>query len=167
VQWIETQDELFSKKGIQRLVEIGPGDTLSSMAKKTLISQQDRHDAATAAKRRLLYYKKDQKELRYESDPVEKPAKSEAIAPAALPSSSAPAVDSAPAATPVPVPAPAPVAAPTAASITDVPVTAKEIVVAIVASKLQKTFGSLATDQTIKQLSGGKVNSYGVDSSTN
>ena len=39
--------------------------------------------------------------------------------------------------------------------VSDVPVTAKEIVITIIAQKLGKTFSGVSRDKTIKQLTGG------------
>ena len=176
VKWIDTQDVLLARKNIERLIEIGPSETLISMAKKTLAAQHKKHDALLSSKRKLLYYKKDQREIRYEVDP--QPEQAPPVAP---------------------IPAKALTATPTPASVTeapkkdwaanetgtehgakpqgavlisgttmgnhsttvlaaympDAPVTAKEIVVTIIAQKLQKQYNGLATDKTIKQLVGG------------
>ncbi|MCJ1316868.1 hypothetical protein MMC15_002189 [Xylographa vitiligo] len=177
VKWIDTQDVLLARKNIERLIEIGPSETLISMAKKTLAAQHKKHDALLSSKRKLLYYKKDQREIRYEVDPEPERAPLVALIPAELITAT---------------PAPASVGeAPKkdwaandtgpehgakpqgavlisgttmgnhsttvlAAYMPDAPVTAKEIVVTIIAQKLQKQYNSLGTDKSIKQLVGGR-----------
>ncbi|MCJ1325979.1 hypothetical protein MMC10_002642 [Thelotrema lepadinum] len=163
VQWIDTQELLFSKQGIQRLIEIGPGDTLASMARKSLAAQHHRYNPALAAKRKLMYYKKDEREIRYEVDPPNAPLPDKlSIASRTEPRSNSnitatnnagsndlqsthQATGFAPAQLPQPI-----------AEIPDAAVTAKEVVVAIIASKLQKPFSSIETSKTIKQLVGGR-----------
>ena len=163
VQWIDTQEVLFSKKGIQRLIEIGPGDTLASMARKTLAAQQDRHDAALASKRKLMNYKKDEREIRYEIDPPASPP-SFNVSSTVTPNGPTPRssiitsynTNICDGQSTLQVPTFAPPIPQTIVQIPDAPATAKEVVLAIIASKLQKAIDSLPTDRTIKQLAGGR-----------
>src|ERR1700742_4561148 len=92
VRWIETQDVILEKNRTERIVEIGPADTLGGMAKRTLASKYETYDAATSLSRQVLAYNKDLKEIYYDVDPVEEEA---APAPAAAADSA-----SAPASTP-------------------------------------------------------------------
>uniref|UniRef100_L2FF05 Fatty acid synthase subunit alpha n=1 Tax=Colletotrichum fructicola (strain Nara gc5) TaxID=1213859 RepID=L2FF05_COLFN len=48
VRWIETQDVFLAEKTAERVVEIGPADTLGVMAKRTLASKYEAYDAANA-----------------------------------------------------------------------------------------------------------------------
>ena len=177
MKWIDTQDVLLARKNIERLIEIGPSETLISMAKKTLAAQHRKHDALLSSKRKLLYYKKDQREIRYEVDP--EPERALSLSPTTAK---------------VLVATPTPAAVPEApkkdwsanetgpengakpqgavlisgttmgnhsttvlaAYMPDAPVTAKEIIVTIIAQKLQKQYNGLATDKSIKQLVGGE-----------
>src|ERR1700761_226471 len=89
VRWIETQDVILEKNRTERIVEIGPADTLGGMAKRTLASKYETYDAATSLSRQVLAYNKDLKEIYYDVDPVEEEA---APAPAAAgPEASTPA----------------------------------------------------------------------------
>ena len=97
VRWIETQDVFLAEKTAERVVEIGPADTLGVMAKRTLASKYEAYDAAKSVQRQILCYNKDAKEIYYDVDPVEEE-------PEPTPGSSAPAGDA-------PVSAAAPVAA--------------------------------------------------------
>src|ERR1700712_3235931 len=123
VRWIETQDVILAEKTTERIVEIGPADTLGVMAKRTLASKYEAYDAARSVQRQILCYNKDAKDIYYDVDPVEdEPAPaSGGDAPAASSSSA-----SAPAAAPVAVAAPPPGAGP-AAQVPDAPVTATDI----------------------------------------
>src|SRR3954471_3278 len=93
VRWIETQDVILGEKTTERIVEVGPADTLGVMAKRTLASKYEAHDAALTVQRQILCYNKDAKDIYYDVDPVEDEpepaAASGGDAPAA--SSSAPA----------------------------------------------------------------------------
>ncbi|CAO2658206.1 Nn.00g059290.m01.CDS01 [Neocucurbitaria sp. VM-36] len=152
VRWIETQDVVLGEKTTERIVEIGPADTLGVMAKRTLASKYEAHDAARSVQRQILCYNKDAKDIYYDVDPVEEepeaPAASSGGAPAA--SSSAPAA-SAPAAA-----APPPPSAGPAAQVPDAPVTATDILRALVAQKLKKPLMDIPLSKAIKDLVGGK-----------
>jgi fatty acid synthase subunit alpha len=149
VRWIETQDVILAEKMTERIVEIGPADTLGVMAKRTLASKYEAYDAAKSVQRQILCYNKDAKEIYYDVDPVE-----DEPAPAAgsdfAPVSSAPAPGAAPAAA-----APPPSAGP-AAQVPDAPVGAVDIVRTLVAQKLKKPLLDIPLSKAIKDLVGGK-----------
>ena len=158
VRWIETQDVILAERNTERIVEIGPADTLGNMAKRTLASKFEAYDAALSLQRQILCYNKDAKEIYYDVDPVEE----EAAAPA---SSGGPASSSAPASTPsASVQArspPPPSGGAPAAAVADVPVSAVDIVRTLVAQKLKKPITDIPANKAIKDLVGGtriKVN---------
>ena len=126
------------------------------MAKKTLALRHKAHDEATSTRRQLLYWKRDERDIRYDYDPVPDtaPPKEENSLPG--PASTATAAMSASAAVPAPASAPAPTVTSIATRIEDVPVTAKEIVVTVVAQKLNKPSGEIALDKSVKALVQGK-----------
>jgi fatty acid synthase subunit alpha, fungi type len=148
---IETQDVILGEKTAERIVEIGPADTLGVMAKRTIAAKYESFDAAQSLQRQILCYNKDAKEIYYEEDPVEDEPE-----PAAA-SSSAPASGSAPAAAAAPIAAPPPGAGP-AASVADAPVSATDIVRAIIAQKLKKPLLEIPLSKAIKDLVGGGSN---------
>ncbi|CAP67324.1 uncharacterized protein PODANS_1_23310 [Podospora anserina S mat+] len=151
VRWIETQDVFLAEKIAERIVEIGPADTLGVMAKRTLASKYEAYDAAKSVQRQILCYNKDAKEIYYDVDPVEEEPEPVAAAPS---SSSAPA---AAAAAPAAVAAaPPPPSAGPAASVPDAPVPAVDIVKALVAQKLKKGASDIPLGKAIKDLVGGK-----------
>ncbi|KAH8802729.1 fatty acid synthase-like protein [Xylogone sp. PMI_703] len=152
VRWIETQDVILAEKTTERIVEIGPADTLGVMAKRTIASKYEAYDAAKSVQRQILCYNKDAKEIYYDVDPVE-----DEPAPAEASSSSAPAAPAAPAAAAAPVAAaPAAPSAGPAAAVADVPVTAVDIVRTLVAQKLKKPLLEVPLSKAIKDLVGGK-----------
>ncbi|GAB7339607.1 hypothetical protein MBLNU457_6205t1 [Dothideomycetes sp. NU457] len=152
VRWIETQDVILGEKITERIVEIGPADTLGVMAKRTLASKYEAYDAARSVQRQILCYNKDAKEIYYDVDQVEdEPAPAAAAAPAAS-SSAAPAA----AAAPVAAAAPPPPSAGPAAAVADAPVGAVDIVRALVAQKLKKPLMDIPLSKAIKDLVGGK-----------
>jgi fatty acid synthase subunit alpha len=153
VRWIETQDVVLGEKTTERIVEIGPADTLGVMAKRTLASKYEAHDAARSVQRQILCYNKDAKDIYYDVDPVE-----EEPEPAAGGSGDAPSAPSgAPAsAAPVAVAAPAAGAGP-AAQVPDAPVTATDILRALVAQKLKKPLMDIPLSKAIKDLVGGEL----------
>ncbi|PWY64526.1 hypothetical protein BO70DRAFT_302891 [Aspergillus heteromorphus CBS 117.55] len=150
VRWIETQDVILAEKRTERIVEIGPADTLGGMARRTLASKYEAYDAATSVQRQILCYNKDVKEIYYDVDPVEEEAETpaEPAAGAAAPSAAAAA---APAAAVPPPPSAGP-----AAAVEDAPVTAVDVVRTLVAQKLKKSLSDVPLSKAIKDLVGGK-----------
>lgn len=148
VRWIETQDVILAEKTTERIVEIGPADTLGVMAKRTIASKYEAYDAAKSVQRQILCYNKDAKEIYYDVDPVED--EPEPVAATSAPS--APAAGGAPSAAAL---APAPSAGP-AAQVPDAPVGAVDIVRALIAQKLKKPFLEIPLSKAIKDLVGGK-----------
>ena len=151
VRWIETQDVILETNRTERIVEIGPADTLGGMAKRTLASKYEAYDAATSVQRQVLAYNKDAKEIYYDVDPVEEEAPP-AVGGASAAPSSTPAAS---AATPVAAAPPPPSAGP-AAAVADVPVSAVDIVRALVAQKLKKALMDIPLTKAIKDLVGGE-----------
>jgi fatty acid synthase subunit alpha, fungi type len=152
VRWIETQDVILAEKTTERIVEIGPADTLGVMAKRTLASKYEAYDAAKSVQRQILCYNKDAKEIYYDVDPVE-----EEPAPAAGSSDSAPTPSaSASKSAPIAAPAPSAPSAGPAAQVPDAPVGAVDIVRALIAQKLKKPLMDIPLSKAIKDLVGGK-----------
>ena len=152
VRWIETQDVILGEKTTERIVEIGPADTLGGMAKRTLAAKYEAYDAARSVQRQILCYNKDAKDIYYDVDPIEdepEPAAAASSSAAAAPTSSAPAA-AAPAAA-----APPPGAGP-AAAVADAPVGAVDILRTLVAQKLKKPLADIPLSKAIKDLVGGK-----------
>lgn len=151
VRWIETQDVILDEKVTERIVEIGPADTLGGMAKRTLASKYEAYDAAKSVQRQILCYNKDPKEIYYDVDPVveEEAAPAAGDAPSSS-SSSAPAPSSLPATV-----APPPGAGP-AAAVADIPVQAVDIVRSLIAQKLKKSLVDIPLSKAIKDLVGGE-----------
>lgn len=154
VRWIETQDVILGEKTTERIVEVGPADTLGGMAKRTLAAKYEAYDAARSVQRQILCYNKDAKDIYYDVDPVEdEPAPAapsgEESAPAAPAASSAAPAAAAPS-------APAPASSGPAASVADAPVGAVDILRTLVAQKLKKPFAEIPLSKAIKDLVGGK-----------
>ncbi|TGZ82241.1 alpha subunit of fatty acid synthase [Ascodesmis nigricans] len=149
VRWIETQDVILSDHAAERLVEIGPSDTLGGMARRTLASKYEAYDAAQSLQRQILCYNKDAKEIYYDVDPVEEEETKADEAPvAAASASAAPQTAVAIAAAPAPS---GPVA-----QVDDAPVQAVDVVRAIIAQKLKKPMADVPLSKAIKDLVNGK-----------
>ena len=151
VRWIETQDVILGEKVTERIVEIGPADTLGGMAKRTLASKYEAYDAAKSVQRQILCYNKDAKEIYYDVDPVVEEEATSGDAPASN-SSSNPAQSSA---APAAAAAPPPPSAGPAAAVEDAPVQAVDIVRSLIAQKLKKPFAEIPLSKAIKDLVGG------------
>jgi fatty acid synthase subunit alpha len=148
VRWIETQDVILGEKTTERIVEIGPADTLGVMAKRTLASKYEAYDAARSVQRQILCYNKDAKDIYYDVDPVEEEE--------AAPAPAAPAAPSAGSSAPVAAAAPPPPSAGPAAAVADAPVGAVDILRALVAQKLKKGLMDIPLSKAIKDLVGGE-----------
>lgn len=140
----------MAEKTTERIVEIGPADTLGVMAKRTLASKYEAYDAAKSVQRQILCYNKDAKEIYYDVDPVEDEPEP-AAASSSAPAQSAPSSNAAPVAA-----APAPSGAGPAAQVPDAPVGAMDIVRALIAQKLKKPLLEIPLSKAIKDLVGGK-----------
>jgi fatty acid synthase subunit alpha len=151
VRWIETQDVILGEKTTERIVEIGPADTLGVMAKRTLASKYEAYDAARSVQRQILCYNKDAKDIYYDIDPVE-----EEPEPATAASGGASSAPSSTTAAAVPVAAAPPPGAGPAVQVPDAPVTATDIVRTLVAQKLKKPLMDIPLSKAIKDLVGGK-----------
>ncbi|KAF4512960.1 hypothetical protein G6O67_000284 [Ophiocordyceps sinensis] len=154
VRWIETQDVFLAERTAERIVEIGPADTLGIMAKRTLASKYEAYDAAKSVQRQILCYNKDAKEIYYDVDPIEEESEptagsADALALGAALGAAAPAPAAAAAAPPPPSSGPA-------AQVPDEPVQAIDIVRALIAQKLKKPLLDVPLSKAIKDLVGGK-----------
>jgi fatty acid synthase subunit alpha len=156
VRWIETQDVFLAEQEAERIVEIGPADTLGVMAKRTLATKYEAFDAAKSVQRQILCYNKDVKEIYYDVDPVEDE-------PEPTPSSSGSAAAAAPAAAAASpaaaAAAPPPPSSGPAQQVPDQPVQAVDIVRALIAQKLKKPLLEVPMSKAIKDLVGGKYTS--------
>lgn len=143
---IDTQDVLLQQQKTERLVEIGPSDTLTVMAKRTIKSQFEAKDAALSTKRQLLSGDSDLKEIYYDVDPE----------PLATPRESD---DNTPPPYTLGATHPAEIVRPVAATSSqkkpDVSVSALEILLGIIAQKLKKPSAEISTSSTIKSLVSG------------
>ncbi|GLA41797.1 putative PKS/NRPS-like protein biosynthetic cluster [Aspergillus niger] len=156
VRWIETQDVVLQEQKVDRLVEIGPAETLLGMIKKTLGAKYQVHDAALAIQREIWSHKKNAREIYYELNDAEiVPTQTgkETSTPAAQPSQPTPITlpEAAETATPQPVPV-----RQSPSSIEDTPIAALDIIVALIAHKLKKPLQDIDLSQTIKTLVGGR-----------
>ncbi|OAP62549.1 hypothetical protein AYL99_01776 [Fonsecaea erecta] len=154
---IKTQDTILRDFSTERLIEIGPAETLTNMAAKTIKSSgYDISDVALGLERQLLSYKRDRDAIYYRYQ-VEEGAESS-------PEPAQPAVSEMPTKAEAPrlaksvqEEAPEMAIQTPQISIPDQPVTAIELLTAVVALALKKTPSEVVQDQTIKALSGGKL----------
>ena len=145
---IKAQDSIFQEFKTERLIEIGPVETLINMAKTTLASNSYRtQDTARGIERKLLSYKKDHDEIYYATpvDPEPKPEATPPVDPEAM-AVSKPAVVTA-----------VEVARTTNVSIPDVPPTSINAVSCLVALALKKSVSEISQSESIKALCGGML----------
>ena len=160
VRWIETQDVILGEKTTERIVEIGPADTLGGMARRTLASKYETYDAARSVQRQILCYNKDAKEIYYDVDPVEEEPSPGSGGEQLSLDAPAPATAAVPS-TPASSAPPAPNAGP-AAAVPDVPVPAVDIVRSLIAQKLKKSLAEIPLNKAIKDLVGGMLSHVNV-----
>ncbi|RKF83307.1 Fatty acid synthase subunit alpha [Golovinomyces cichoracearum] len=149
VRWIETQDVILAEKTTERIVEIGPADTLGVMAQRTLASKYEAYDAAKSVQRQILCYNKDAKEIYYDVDPIEEEAPLETNTTPILtpnaPTNVVSVVHTSP-----------PQSSGPATQIPDSPVSAIDIIRSLIAQKLKKPLQDISLSKAIKDLVGGK-----------
>ncbi|KAK8022507.1 fatty acid synthase alpha subunit FasA [Apiospora rasikravindrae] len=128
VKWVDTQDAILSDLATERLIEVGPAETLVNMAKKTMKADYDIQDVALGLRRELLSHKKNADAIYYRTVAEETPS----------------------AAAPAPTTDPAPAQAPAA------PLTPTDTITVLVAVALKKASSEIDMSQTIKALCGGR-----------
>jgi fatty acid synthase subunit alpha len=156
---IKTQDAIFGELETERLLEIGPAETLTNMASKTVDADYRVRDVAWGVQRELLSYNRDAPAI-YHDGPDQEPPASTTASPIPV----VPDAANVPVATPTPTtPAVASttdtaVVAPTAAavSVPDKAITPHDTITTLVALGLAKGSGDIPQDQTLKALCGGK-----------
>src|SRR6266480_4016995 len=148
VRWIETQDVILGEKTTERIVEIGPAETLGVMARRTLAAKYEAHDAALSVQRQILCYNKDAKDIYYAVEPEEEE-------PSPTIESSAPAQATAAAPAPAATASP-PLSTGPVAAVDDAPVSATDVLRVLVAQKLKKPLADIPLSKAIKDLVGGK-----------
>lgn len=149
---IDTQDVLLGDYAAERLIEIGPADTLANMARKTQRAAFAQRDAALGLERQILSYKKQSDVIYYHAEQIEESA----AAPTTPPFPSA--AENRPTPEPAAAAAPAPQAATPAAvvNIPDQPITPSDILTTLLAYTLKAPRDHLSPDKTLKQLCGGR-----------
>ncbi|KAL2018207.1 hypothetical protein VTK56DRAFT_1180 [Thermocarpiscus australiensis] len=162
---IKTQDAILGEFATERLVEIGPAETLTNMASKTVNADYSFQDVALGLQRELLSYNRDAPAIYYDA-PGEKETAAAAAATTTNAASVAPnaavkksAVTPAPTTSPDLVPtidAAVTAPAPTIISVPDRAVSPHDIITTLVALALAKQPSNIAQDQTLKALCGGR-----------
>ncbi|KAL5319173.1 hypothetical protein ACEPPN_012222 [Leptodophora sp. 'Broadleaf-Isolate-01'] len=154
VKWIDTQDVILGKQEATRVIEVGPSNTLTVMAKRTIASKYKDRDQSKSVKRELLCTDENGSEIYYANgsvlvDPSHREGEKDSID---APPQTAP-VQTEVEVKPVQVskslnvgPAPVP----------DAPILAQDIVVSLVAQKLRKSNGEINRTSSIKHLVGGR-----------
>ena len=149
---IDTQDAIFGQRNAKRVVEIGPADTLRTMAQRTLATKYEAKDAARLIQRRLLALSKDEKEIFHEHDPMPEVPNETLARPPISPTSEQ---DVSPAQPPV---------AKTRTKnsqklvrIEDRPMMAVDVVRALVAYTLKRSLSAISLKESVKDHVKGKI----------
>ncbi|KAJ2890043.1 fatty acid synthase alpha subunit Lsd1, partial [Coemansia aciculifera] len=150
VQWIDTQDALFGKFGVRRLVEIGASPILSGMAAKTLKSE-------TYADKRVdvLHIERDRDTIYYTQQRLLEPIV-EPVASVFTEQTEQAVVPAEPVASIVAEPQISVGVGVAAAPLVDAPLQALDVVVAVVAHKTKRSLADVSPQKSIKALVGGK-----------
>ncbi|KAJ2493399.1 fatty acid synthase alpha subunit Lsd1 [Coemansia sp. RSA 2050] len=152
VRWIETQDVLLQQVKISRFVEVGPGNVLSNMLRRTLDTRAYTETGladSLGSSLEILAASSDLDRILFQGHPVtvpepEQPSQGESTpAPAAeIPATAVPAIEN------------------TAVSLTcivkDQPIQPLEVVRTLIAHKLKCSLESISADKPIKDFVGGK-----------
>ena len=168
---IDTQDLILGDRpNVQRFIEIGPSKVLSTMAEKTLNRKFHSQDRSRVVKRQLLSNSADTKAIYYEYD-ENNDAMEETSEPVSTQSTNQTTLrkpdeskSAQPTVSPAVQPANVHLSAPpahttssvTSRSIEDVPLSATDVVLALIAQKFKHIMDELPVDKTIRDLSGGE-----------
>ncbi|RDW58706.1 fatty acid synthase beta [Coleophoma cylindrospora] len=142
---IDTQDVVLARCMAERIIEIGPSDTLLNMAKRTIALKYKTHDIANSMQREFLSYKKDAKAIYFEEDPVEEDVAVPVPDAAVAGPPSSPAIVTS-----------TPPKAGGALPVTDKAIAATEILKILVSHSLKKAVDQVASSSSIKALAGGR-----------
>nr|CCA25392.1 FAS2_PENPA Fatty acid synthase subunit alpha putati [Albugo laibachii Nc14]CCA25465.1 fatty acid synthase alphasubunit putative [Albugo laibachii Nc14] len=159
VQWITTQDYLFSKNGngVHRLIEIGPSPTLTNMALRTLQSGD-----FSRTQREILYYQRDRDVVHFEQQNEFPSAAEYADSLIQVDAESVDAAEEDDISTELssvpqaPVVMPPVMAAPAAGAIEDRPLSPDVVLCSIVALRTDKMMQEIKPDQSVKSYCAGK-----------
>lgn len=146
----------MGEEKIERLVEIGPSNTLTGLAKQTIQTKYRDHDTALSIQRQLLNLKTSENDIYYtavesEEIPKQEPPKADTI-PKAQAQLTKPATSPKPSTS---LPEQSGAGFKSIATAEDVPVKAEDIVLTIIAQKLKKSIGDISLSSNIKALVGG------------
>lgn len=168
VSRIDTQDLILGDRpNVQRFIEIGPSKVLSTMAGKTLNRKFLSQDRSRVVKRQLLSDSADTKAVYYEydeNDAIEEetsePNSTQSTNQRKPDESKPTQVTVSPPAEPASLQSSAPSAHTTSEKtsnpIEDVPLSATDVVLALVAQKFKQPTDELPVDKSIRDLSGGE-----------
>lgn len=148
---IETQDAILEHFETERVVEIGPSETLANMMRKTIKGGFVAQDMALGRQREILSYEKDADSIYYTVQ-----SSDEQPAPPSAPAKE-PAADTTPVTEPVATvtAAQATVATTVRAEIPDTPIDPVDTVTVLMALALKKPAEGINRTQSIKALCGG------------
>ncbi|KAL3420503.1 Fatty acid synthase subunit alpha 7 [Phlyctema vagabunda] len=152
VRWIETQDAILAKQQAERVIEVGPSNTLTSMLQKTLVAKYMDGDTARGARRELLCLKTETDQIYYAYHPPEpeEAPDHKSSSPIPHPTPEPSVID------PLPAKVTSPPTVTAIGSVPDVPITAAEIISAIVAVALKKSIEEIKSSSSIRNLSAGR-----------
>ncbi|KAI9826791.1 MAG: hypothetical protein M1819_007262 [Sarea resinae] len=155
VQWIKTQDILLGEKRCERIIEVGPADTLTTMLRRTLSTKYKTYDAAHSLRRELLSLKKNTNEIYYD---LEDAAEEITGAPETSVLTAIGQTDNDAGVSSSPPEQLSPEARPhgPAVQVPDCAISAGEIAVTIIAHKLKISVSAVLPEKTIKSLAGGR-----------
>ncbi|ORX65311.1 hypothetical protein DL89DRAFT_287208 [Linderina pennispora] len=155
VKWIETQDVMFNRCSVKRLVEIGPSSTLCRMTTQTLESDNWlRKEVAT------LHALKDKDEVYYIGAQRDAVPTNPLLLRSAQSSSTKPSIQEKPFEPQIPavekqVPS-LPVLPAVVSSVDDVPIPIVDILVTVISRKLSMAVPEINPNKSIKELVAGK-----------
>ncbi|KID95619.1 fatty acid synthase subunit alpha reductase, partial [Metarhizium majus ARSEF 297] len=156
VQWIKTQDLILGDKETNRVVELGPGNTLVKMAERTIAQKYAQQDVAANISRQLLSFQQNYDQISYEQRTVYPPSqkKTEDASAGSEPKPSTLAQSASP-----PESVPATVVQQStvmAVELEDEPASVIDITTTIVCLGLKRPLDGVDTTKSIRALSGGR-----------
>lgn len=156
VQWIDTQDLILDNHSTERLIELGPGNTLANMARRTVALKYQTKDLAMGMQRQLLDFNQSLEAITYDHPLAEEPP-SAPLVEKSVPHPAVKPVETEVAKVPEPT-APSTITATQQqpSEFTDAQPSARDVVRTIVSSCLKKPLSASHDVQSIKALCMGR-----------
>jgi fatty acid synthase subunit alpha, fungi type len=151
---IETQEYILGDLEAERIVEVGPSNTLTNMMKRTWEAHHSQSDTARNVNRRILGPKGDMAEIYYQAEPETQVEETPTVATSANVARTTP--QDPPSANEAAAVSQTPQSTAPREQLQDIGLSAASVILAIIGTKLKKQPTEISLENTISNLVSGK-----------